>query len=338
MVMLQRRWTRKTTIGASVLSGAMGLVALAVVLMTRPEETATSRAASVPPAPVMRAGEPGRPRVDYTIDLSTGATTPLPDEVIVSVAEFGRSPETKYAASPDGSMLAYVGLGDDENPQIFVAGIDGAGVRQVTYDVREAMSPAWSPDGTRVAYVGYGGTWAGNRRHLFIVDVATGVSTRISGETGDVWAPQFTPDGSSILYTSGPPSSPVLRTVPVAGGRSTVFLGPGEGVMDTGNGSLSRDGSLVTFLGGGWPKEADHHCGPCRFVANADGTDRRVIYGGCWVSSPAGTWSRDGSRIVCSDDMNGIVVVDVATGYASRVAEGRSAIWLDRKTLLVDVA
>jgi hypothetical protein len=73
-------------------------------------------------------------------------------------------------------------------------------------------------------------------------------------------------------------------------------------------------------------------------VANADGTDRRVLRGGCWLSNPAGTWSPDGHRIVCSDDVNSIVVVDVETGNASRVAEGRSAIWLDRQTLLVDVA
>jgi hypothetical protein len=33
-----------------------------------------------------------------------------------------------------------------------------------------------------------------------------------------------------------------------------------------------------------------------------------------------------------------ILVVDVATGNASRVARGRGAIWLDRHTLLVEVS
>ena len=334
----QRRWSRGTTIGACAVAAAIGLVALAVILMTRPGETAATRGANASIDTAIAATAPRPPNVDYMIDLSTGTTTPLPDALIVSVAEFGRSPETKYAASPDGSTLAYVGFGDDENPQIFVARIDGTGIRQLTHDVRETMSPAWSPDGTSIAYIGYGPRWAGNRRQLFVVDVATGHSSRISGHTREVWSPQFTPDGSSILYSGGPTYSPRVMTVPVAGGRSTVFLRPSYGLEDTGNGSLSPDGSLVTFVGGGFPKEADHHCGPCRFVANADGTDRRVVYGECWGASPAGAWSPDGTRIVCSDDRNGIVVVDVATGIASRVAEGQSAIWLDRQTLLVDIA
>jgi Tol biopolymer transport system component len=333
----QHHWSRKRTIGVLVVAATIGLVALAVVLMTRPQTATTPRANTSRDTEVAATAH-DKPTVDYTIDLSTGITTPLSNEIIVSVAEFGRSPETKYAASPDGSMLAYVGFGDDENPQIFVAGTNGTGVRQVSHNVREAMSPAWSPDGTKLAYIGYGAKWARNARHLFVLDVATGVSTRIRGETGEMWGPQFTPDGSSILYTSDAAGLPILKTVLVAGGRSTVFLGPSAGIDDVGNGSLSPDGSLVTFLGGGWPTEADHHCGPCRFVANADGTDRRVLRGGCWLSNPAGTWSPDGHRIACSDDMNSIVVVDVETGNASRVAEGRAAIWLDRQTLLVDVA
>ena len=40
-------------------------------------------------------------------------------------------------------------------------------------------------------------------------------------------------------------------------------------------------------------------------------------------------------RIVCSDQ-NGIIVVDIATGNASLVAEGSRAIWLDQQTLLVE--
>ena len=333
----QPRWSTGTKIGASSVAVTIGLAALAVILMTRPGESATTRGANASIDQGTTVTEPGVSKVDYTIDLNTGVTTPLPDALIVSVAEFGRSSWAQYAASPDGSMLAYVGIGDDGNPQIFTAGIDGTGIRQLTHDSKEAMSPAWSPDGTRVAYAGYGTDCARSVPNLFVVDVATGRSTQVTDEAGDgLWGAQFTPDGSSLLYTGGTNQAPVLLTVPVAGGKSTLLIGPGEGVTDAGNGSLSPDGSLVTFLGGGWPESFDGHCGPCRFVANADGTDRRVIPG--WTSNPAGAWSPDGDRIVVSDDISGIIVVDIATGDASRVAEGRAAIWLDRQTLLVDVA
>jgi RNA polymerase sigma-70 factor (ECF subfamily) len=151
------------------------------------------------------------------------------------------------------------------------------------------------------------------------------------------------------LGTGRPNSAPVLRTVPVAGGKSTLLIGPSGGMTDAGNGSLSPDGSLVTFLGGGFPLsgEPTFHCGPCRLVANVDGTERRVIPG--HVSNPAGTWSPDGSRIVdlschgvesaesCSAPY-AIIVVDIATGDPfPRVADGVGAIWLDDHTLLIDV-
>jgi Tol biopolymer transport system component len=100
---------------------------------------------------------------------------------------------------------------------------------------------------------------------------------------------------------------------------------------DAANGSRSPDGSLVTMMGSeiGGP-------GAIRFVANVDGTELRQIVGG--GSNPGGTWSPDGSRIVCPDfDRNSIIVVDVATGDGLRVAGGSGAIWLDDHTLLVEV-
>jgi Tol biopolymer transport system component len=79
--------------------------------------------------------------------------------------------------------------------------------------------------------------------------------------------------------------------------------------------------------------------GAIRFVANADGTDWQLIPGS--GSNPSGTWSPDGTRIVCSGDDGvsggGIIVVDIATGKSSRVADGSGAIWLDGHTLLVEV-
>ena len=51
--------------------------------------------------------------------------------------------------------------------------------------------------------------------------------------------------------------------------------------------------------------------------------------------NPAGTWSPDGTRIVCNGD-NYVQVVDVVTGEVSFVAEGKGAQWLDDHTLLVE--
>jgi Tol biopolymer transport system component len=283
------------------------------------------------------------PEVPYVIDLTTREMTPLPDAIIRSLAT-GRFDAARFAASPDGSSLAFVGEGDDGSPQIFIAAIDGTGLRQVTHDPTGATSPAWSPDGTKIAYEGYG---SGNVRNLFVVDVATGESRQITHDSPPCrrcpLGPQFTPDGTSIIYSGGTGTPDVVRTVPVAGGKSTILLGRGRGGMDdAANGALSPDGSLVTMMGspiGGG--------GAIRVVANVDGSELRHVPGR--GSTPAGTWSPDGTRIVCraydfaregilaDPARDSILVVEVATRDASLVAEGSGAIWLDDHTLLVDV-
>ena len=252
----------------------------------------------------------------FLLDLRTGEATPLAENLGA-----GHS----YAASPDGTRFAYVGAGDHGDHQIFIADIDGTEVRQMTHDLTSPNWPAWSPDGTMISYEGfdYGSG-------IFVIDVATGGSTQITDEGGNHGGPyQFTPDSSSLLIPGGSSGSWVLRTLPVSGDKAMILTGPHRGLFDVGNVSLSPDGSLVTFLA----SEGPHGPGPRRYVADSDGTDQRHIPG--YISDLAGTWSPDGSRIVCSNG-NGIIVVDIATGDASPVAEGRRAIWLDDHTLLVE--
>ena len=67
-------------------------------------------------------------------------------------------------------------------------------------------------------------------------------------------------------------------------------------------------------------------------VANADGSDARVLIRGDQIDFPR--WSPDGSRIVYTDGGRDYVV-EVATGEKLFLALGRPADWLDGDTLLI---
>ncbi len=307
----------------SVVPGASGT--------TGPVETGPAETGPAETGPTEAIGPV--PESNYLLDLDTGEMTPLPESIA------GERP-SEFAASPDGTRLAYVDRGDNGEPQIFVANLDGTGIEQVTYDLEAASSPAWSPDGSQIAYIR--GLSAHHLQELFVLDLASGESTQLTFATDEPdpaapdlgpWeadSPSFTPDGSSIVYgmhredSFGDAVEFEMRMVPIAGSESVRLADGGW------SGALSPDGSLLSY-------DCPTRGAIC--VANADGSDERVVV----PSTPpdalgSGDWSPDGTRIAYSN-FHGydVSIVDVATGQSTYVGEGHAPTWLDDHTLIIEM-
>lgn len=318
----QRRTSRNKRLGALAVAAAIGLVAVVVVIRAADDGTGTQPA--VQPTPTPPAGT--APETDYVIDLNTGEMTPLPK----SISRNGLS--DWYAVSPDGTMVAYTSQDEAGTTQVFIASLDGTDVQQVSHDPRGAGVPAWSPDGAAIAYQGYGD---GDINNIFVLDLTTGETSQVTNEkpTSEIGAlgPQFSPDGTSIVYNVDRGLGWGVRIVPVTGGRSFLLVG-GQGTdveaVQAGEGTLRPHGSTLAV---GCFGRLEGIC-----IAHAQGNNLRALVSGPSLLGPK--WSPDGSRIAYyNGDTREVFVVDVATGESTVVAQGTSPEWLDDHTLIVEI-
>ncbi len=104
------------------------------------------------------------------------------------------------AISPDGEQLAFTSAGQFEN--LFLADLDGGGIRPLGTGETYTRGPCWSPDGETLAFFGS----RKGRNGIWTVDADGGSLRRLSGDQpADPWLPLWSPDGTRMAITSETP-------------------------------------------------------------------------------------------------------------------------------------
>jgi eukaryotic-like serine/threonine-protein kinase len=184
-------------------------------------------------------------------------------------------------------------------------------VRYLTYSGHD-FAPAASPDGRSVAFR----SDRDGRARIWLKQLATGTEAALSdGPMDDM--PQFSPDGSTILFTRQAGPRTALFRVPLLGGE------PRRVVDDATDGTWSPDGTRIAFL-------RLHQAAPGKtaatslMVAASDGGAPRLVtrIEGSGILAPR--WSTDGRKIAMT--INGVGggsfflrVVNVDSGVSENV-------------------
>jgi len=217
--------------------------------------------------------------------------------------------------SPDGSRIIYTGY-ESGFPKVTLINV-GTLQKQTVGGIDQNMSfaPRFSPDGGRVVY---SAEVAGNT-DLYLLDLNSGATTRLTTAPSIETAPSFSPDGTRITFESDRSGGQQIYIMPASGGEGN-RISFGEGRYGTPVWSPKNDYIAFTKQ-----NEGRFHIG----VMRTDGSEERLLTGAFLDEGP--TWAPNGRVIMFTRETSGangapaLYTVDITGRNLQRAATPAAA-------------
>ncbi|MGI8619704.1 MAG: protein kinase domain-containing protein [Gemmatimonadaceae bacterium] len=264
--------------------------------------------------------------IDLRRRQATGAPEPLLGDV-----EINQTSGTAQAALSASGSLVYQS-GSPAN-QAVIADLRG-NLRPLTDLPRRHAYPRYSPDGSKVAV----SVTSAGQRDVWVMDIASGTLTRLTTDGALNERPEWTPDGSRVLYRTSRERRSALwwRAADLSGPEEPLLTSPTEDYYE---GVITPDGQAIVYqldtagaavmyrmlAGDTTPKQLSSpsfaasmpRVSPdgrwLAYVATESGGDQVVVQpfpgpgARVQVSVSGGSepvWSRDGRRLFYRDNQN----------------------------------
>ena len=266
--------------------------------------------------------------------------------------------------SADGRWLAFLADrgGDDAETQVWIMPAGGGEARQVTRFQHGVEDFAWSPDGTRLAVIAWDperpegtpkpknpppivtsryqfkedgtGYLTARRKHLYVVDVASGTATLLTPGDHDEHLPAWSPDGRTIAYVTKRGADPdrhlnfdIYLIAPEAGAKErqlTSFPGSDLDPYWESRPSWSPDGKRIAYLQGGEDKWI--YYAPWQLAVIDVASGRSAIPAPIGMSMTRPRWAPDGKSVLTLVERNRVTHlsrIDAASGKVTALTEGK---------------
>jgi dipeptidyl aminopeptidase/acylaminoacyl peptidase len=135
----------------------------------------------------------------FLIAVAAQAQHPLTFDDLASMRRIGAP-----RVSPDGKWIAYDASMPDlaanvRRSAIFLIPSAGGTSKQISEGTKQDEGPAWSPDGKTIAYVS---NKEGGAKQVYLYDVATAGTRKLSNLQGGAGSVKWMPDGSAVMVVS----------------------------------------------------------------------------------------------------------------------------------------